>query len=775
MGREEGAGAEGASRTLTGEALEEHLQRIDEAFEDDRLPHDAQARADAVAAMLAPPGVTLHPHEPYALSRLVDLWSRIGQPDRALALLEQHAPGVIATLAPEQQPGATWAYLLMGRVRLHGERGDTAELQAACSAASAALEAMPTHEQSFDAWSELAQAAAQLQDRTLQRHALERAFELGRASSEPDEDDESAAYRARSRALYELGLALTFAEEGQQDEARQRARQVLEGLVIVDSRQRFDADDWWAIGEGLVAVAPELEPKLADIARARTAHQTTSPALRRTLEVVLARLRARAARAQGRLQEALAALRQGADIPLIHDDGHDTGVFFLDTLVEAGQLDAAAELAASYSFVGWRSRHRARELARRQLSAGTHRHVGWPLAIAFEQLGEDGPLAERRATAAPHLALAREWAPQDPRIALTEALLLDRETDSAQALAILERVLPLLPDYCDADTLFALWECRARQHGVARGLALPPVEPSSGVHAYAMGVYLSVDDRFDALFGDEDKAANAAMRQLERVHYEFGLRHFETFFDTGRGRPGDGDVHTYSMLCNNLAVAVENEGPEARRFAISLHEKGMASSPFAEHLSHWRWCLWEDDHHAEMIEVAERLWNYSQRYGFSRHQPQHYVDDVSYALYALDRHDEIPIWLERLEQWWQGLDPEEQAEQRPSYMQSLLYVLRQMAWSHPADALARVRPYEAEVRSSLDPGWQQRLGYIHHCAGEFEQAQALYDNALKLGDPRDPAVQRQHQVVRDSIESMHQSDGYKAWRRSQRPWWKPWG
>ena len=523
-----------------------------------------------------------------------------------------------------------------------------------------------------------------------------------------------------------------------------------------------------------MAVAPQLQPRLEDIARARTARQTASPALRRMLEVILARLRARAARVQGRLGDAVAAL-QGADIPVTHDDGHSVGEFRLDTLIEAGQLDAAAELAANYSFVGWRSRHHARDLARRQLSAGTHRHVGWPLTIAFEQLTEEGPLVERQAAAAAHLALAREWAPQDPRIELAEALLMGRETDSAQVLAILERVLPLLPDYRDADTVFALWECRARQHGVVRGLGLPPVDTCSAGDAYAMGVYLSADDRFDALFGDEDESANAAMRRLERVYYEFGLRHYETFFDTGEGRCGDGDVHTYSMLCNNLAIAMGGDGPEARQFAIGLHEKGMASSPFAEHLSHWRWCLWENGQHADMIDVAERLWNFSRRHGFSRHQPQHYVDDVSYALFELDRHDEIPIWLERLEEWWQSLDAEGQAEERHSYVHSLLYVLRQMAWSHPADTLARVRPYEQEARASDDPGWLQRLGYIFQCSGHFAEAQVLYDRALAVGDTSKSSVQRQHQIVRDVIESMRQSDGYKAWRRQQRPWWKPWG
>lgn len=44
------------------------------------------------------------------------------------------------------------------------------------------------------------------------------------------------------------------------------------------------------------------------------------------------------------------------------------------------------------------------------------------------------------------------------------------------------------------------------------------------------------------------------LRALGTRYYERAMLRFEAFFATGEGHVRDGDIHTYSMNCNNLAI-----------------------------------------------------------------------------------------------------------------------------------------------------------------------------------------------------------------------------
>ena len=102
------------------------------------------------------------------------------------------------------------------------------------------------------------------------------------------------------------------------------------------------------------------------------------------------------------------------------------------------------------------------------------------------------------------------------------------------------------------------------------------------------------------------------------------------------------------------------------------------------------------------------------------------------------------------------------------YLDTLLVMLRDLAWSQPVDALARLERALPRALASPLPGMRRVAGNVLEYAGQHERALALYRDSLKMVRPEEPDDQEQAQLARSNMARCQ-----KALRR-QKPWWKFW-
>ena len=177
------------------------------------------------------------------------------------------------------------------------------------------------------------------------------------------------------------------------------------------------------------------------------------------------------------------------------------------------------------------------------------------------------------------LTLVREQSPGLAAADVVEGYHLSQEKEYARALPLLEK-LGQCPDMAHYAAVYQLWLTRVHVLGPDRGLSCGFVETPAGGWAYGAGVRL--DGELKDEFPEAPNWPEAKLEELVARYYERGLIWFEGFFATGKGKFRDGDVHEYSMLCNNLAIKY-NYSSEQWDKAIAVHEKGIAASPCAEH------------------------------------------------------------------------------------------------------------------------------------------------------------------------------------------------
>jgi len=317
------------------------------------------------------------------------------------------------------------------------------------------------------------------------------------------------------------------------------------------------------------------------------------------------------------------------------------------------------------------------------------------------------------------------------------------------------------------DLLQALWVSRVKVHGVARALQQPFAASPAAGWCYNLGVWLDFHLQQACGASDDGDWPEQEIDALKARYYEAAVVHFDAFFATGEGWFRDGDVHVYSMLCNNLAIYYRWNLKQYDK-AIELHHKGLATSPFAEHHNGLVSCYSASERKAELIAAADQLWHYALDHGYGRHDPTDYFKRVCRALYELDRDNEIDIWLQRLDEWWNGLDRDEQAENEDDYLGTLLVMLRNLAWSQPADALARLTRVMPRVQANALPGVRRLAGNVYENTKHYEQAMALYQESLKMVRPGDESDAEQAGYVRDDMASC------KKAMAAGKPWWKLW-
>lgn len=700
-----------------------------------------------------------------AVARLFRLWLRAGEWQEAQRVLVQDGADVLAQLPHNEQHEARIS-LAFWHVEALQAGPDAEALHRAVGAAEQVLQALAPGQVPDQAWAHLAGLAAEAGDHRCARRCAEARHALQVALPQ------RSRYRAWDDALLSVRLGLSYAADAQPERAHAAAQEAIRSLAEAGPDQDVDADDWLRLGDSLVRLAPDCVDTIVQQVLAALPPGLAQPR-RRSVQVRLARLQARALCAQGRLEEGLAVAAQGRhDLSEDEDDDFNAQVF--QWLLQAGHRQAAARLAFECMFHERGSSRRMHPFVVEQVAAASATDEGadvhWALALASAAVrestqwvcGDEAPSVyfER------HLALAARWDAAHPAIELLQGLhLLATGHGPAAALPLLESAVPKDPEFADSDVAGKLWLCRMQVHGAPVALTLPFIEVPCGGWCYSLAVRL--EDLHESL-PDGAEWPEDAVGALQARYYRQGLARFEAFFESGQGYYLDGNAHTYSMLCNNLAIYCRYDEDDPAS-AVALHHKGIAASPFAEHYDGLVACHWQAGDKPAFVDTADQLWHYAATYGYGRHTPTRYVPDVANTLYQLDRDNEIAIWLQRIEEWWSGQDEEEQAELHDVYLETVVILLANMAYSQPEDTLARLEPLLPRLRSARLLVAMRNAGVALERAGLHQRALAQYEDTLTLCAPPQEDADAQRQTTLASIEVCKQA------MRAGRPWWRFWG
>ena len=750
---------------LTGAALHDFLDEAESALAlQEETGVSDELRQSTLAALLARQACRADDLE--GVSHLHRLWLQAGRPDQALRVLQDDGQAAVGVLPPEERADGSLR-LAFWRIEVlvkQGRGSPTAALQHSLDQAEQALAAQAGTDNG-SAWIHLADLSSQAGDHARARRCVQALHQHN--ASDPDRD----TYRAWDAAMLNARLAASHQAEGRPEQAQACARAAVDALATATPGQDVDADDWLNLGERLLGVAPALIDDIARHAPGRLPPDAAAP-LHRKLAVQLARLRARALHARGLLDQALAQASAGRFcLSCGEEDGFSAAV--LDWLMEAERWPEAARLAVELA-----NSEREGSGLHACRTAIAHRERGtednetrmhWLLARAcmaqYEELRESHGITDLAAHWEPYLRQAEQCMPGHPLIQLMRGeYMLLAECDPAQTLRCLEAVAGL-PDWASGYVLENLYLLRMRVHGVPQALAMPFIPSAGGSWNYHIGVRL--EDLQESL-PEGTEWPWQEVRALQARYYEQGLARFEAFFATGDGHYRSGDIHDYSMLCNNLGINYRcyQDKPE---LALPLHAKGIDASSFAEHYNGIVNCHRDMQNHEALVASAEQLWNYATTYGYGRHRPDQYFNEVSQSLWELSRSAEAVIWRQRLQEWWDSLDEEDQRQYGDSHLHTLVMLLCEMTVEQAEDSLPQIEALLPRIRACEWTAVHANAALAFKRAGQHQRALALYQELLpRCASSSEEDVGRRRRAE-EALAECRQA------LRAQRPWWKFWG
>ncbi|MDR2325253.1 MAG: hypothetical protein LBE51_07620 [Acidovorax sp.] len=758
---------------LQGDALHAFLEQAHELLHDESST--TIAHADRIAAVVelmaqqsfAPTTVT-------ELERVHDFWLMLEQPATANAFLQTHRQA--AWQGDERHPADAQARIALSDIqsRLDFDRDSAVTLLLPTAQALAALPDSVDASGYWQGWHWMAHKA-QAWEIAAQGVDLERAQER----ADPDNED---------RAAYLDAMALVRKAEldqrrGDGSHATRHVQAAIDRLRDAGPEQGVDFEQWMELADRVLPIVASSLPALlmaCEKQLARDEQPAPSQAVRAHRKVRIARLQAQACAQAGQLDAAVQLSPQG-HFGLTDDHGDAFGALRLDWLVQAGHMDQAAALALeSVLHARPGSAQRGCQLAQERFAPDSAHATTWAVILACAREDEDmrqmlaqEPGAMPLESADFYLDFVRSREPDSDLLALMLGLRHAAKRQMQQALPLLEQSVGRHPEWADSDKLPKLWAARFAALPLEEALARPFPNALGGHWCYGTGVTLDDADDLAPLMGGKKKVpADEVLLPLVIRYYEQGLERFEQFWATGQGRFKDADLHVYSMLCNNLAIKYRF----ADRYdeAAALHHKGLASSPFAEHQDGLLWCAIGKDDDTAIVAEAERLWHFVQRHGYGRHDPANYFSTIAMSLYKLDRGDEISIWLERLDQWFEELDEEDQRDQRRRYLAALMSMLDFFSVFRPEQVLPRLRAYQQEVRALKESYALRRLGCALEAYPELlEECVAMHQEAVgNLGKNDNEAEHRMaHEGLERAQRLLAERDQPAA---SSKPWWKFW-
>ncbi|CAM4181739.1 Tetratricopeptide repeat protein [Comamonas aquatilis] len=769
---------------LQGDALHAFIDQAHELLNDYDEDQSAINREDRMAA-----AAELMEQQSFApanvndLERVHDFWLMLDKPEIANRFLQTHRQNALQS--DERRPADAQVRIALSDIqsRLGFDKASAIALLLPAAQAIAQLPADIDTDRYWHGWQWMTDEA-QAWD------IAELGVDLHRARERANPDNE--AHLAHGDAMALVRKAELAQKRGNAGAATGHVQNAIQTLRDAAPEQEVDFEQWMELADRALPVATASLPSLlmaCEQQLQRTENPPPSPAIKAHRKVRVVRLQAQACALAGQLEAALQLAPLGR-VSLTDDQGDPFSALHLEWLVQADRLDEAAALALeSVMHARPISAVAACKLAQQRfdsdVDAGTGRAITWALILAMVHADTDmhylfaqEKMPSRNADFYLDFVRARE--PQNILLAMTQGMRHAAKRQLEKALPLLEQSVGQRPDLADGDKLAALWAARFAVLPLEEALARPFPEAYGAHWCYAVGVTLDHDEELAPLLGGKKKLPPSEVRsQLALRYYEESLRRFESFWSTGQGAFKDADVHVYSMLCNNLAIKYrfQNRYDEA----AALHHQGLASSPFAEHHNSLVWCAIGKEDYSLTVMEAERLWHFAQEHGYGRHDPPRYLPSVAYALYRLDRDDEISIWTERLDQWFHELDETEQRSERRDYLAALMAMLDFFSSTRPELVLPRLRSHQQEVIALRDCYPLRRLACALEAYPELlEEALALHQQAQSYLDKDSDGDESERRVSRECIERTERKLAEREAAASgqaasgRKPWWKFW-
>jgi hypothetical protein len=773
---------------LTGSALESLMNRLEADFE--------EASAEEIHLLDRLRELPLRADSLDAIGRLHTLWVWAGDKAAALAVIEDDGALLLQAAPPEEQADLA-LQLKIYRLQVANYFDDAADVQATLEAIIALAAQPGLHGGNFADNRLLAELQMASPSLDIALKAVEAKNALIRAIPERDH------LRTYDQYVYHANLAVAYRRRGKPEEAKQAALASLAALEkAAADKENIEESDWLQAGNRLIGILPERLSLFREKIMALTREDSLPQ--RRDTEVRLARLAARALYAQGDLAGALAACDEARySLEPYGTGGDDFIEYELPWLMEAGRLEDAGQRAFFHIYQvetldngAWEG---AFQLILERLSDPAETSVWWSLcvmrachlahtladllsfapkepgpalkAIFGDFLGQDIDREADNTVFEPIFQAARTQAEQRaPEHPWTRRLTTIRDFDSKHinAHVFQEQLEAAVHDgeMTDWRTANRLFEALMSVFGVIKALTSPPpmifhLEDGRNYYNFGCGLDGQVEKAIEALPEAERDEAWRLSNQLELQIEEHGKAHMERFFKTGKGHPGDAGAHLYSMLCNNLAIQYRIIGRNAE--ALETHRYGIAASSFAEHYDSILLNYWDMGDEAKIVESAEELWQYAEKYGYGRHTPAKYVRRVAEALYKLDRDNEIPIWLERLITWERENEIDE-ANLPEGSLYARLIIAFYLTRANRDQSLALWNQLRSQAAGSTSTNVLGFAGDVTRLLGLREEATAIYEHYLTLED---------NAKVREFLQRLRAEIAAEA-KANSKSWWQFW-
>jgi len=756
-------------RTLQGEALTELFDRAyallqERADSSITLPE----RQAAVAELLRQQ--PLAPSNLRALGYLHDLWLQIDQPFEANAALHQHRAAAMANEGADESTAFDWELLNLQSRWLINEQNNTPADHSEGIRQLATLMAQMQADPGL---------SAQESQKWLDVATRYQAWELIQAHMEwqhgdvPDEDS-PVAWR---EADFHHKLAELDHRRGNAAGIDTHLQTALKHLKTDDGE--LSLRDWLHFANRTLRFAPQHVATFIQAATARLCDnppqdKQPSTAQRRYRLAHLARVQAKAHHAQGEVQQALACAQLGLYLLDQDEDDLQFAAQVMQWHADAGNQDEAAELAVQGLLhecspgSKWAQNAWVMALHTYHHDTNPQRLALWWCLLAWAgidpdtrellQGDEDG---DNRLPPPPHppeecLAQARQHVPGHPLADLIDGVHLAHQQQWQAALPLLEKSITALPQHANCDFLTLLWAARLVVLPIKKALARP-LPQSQGARWNCL--------QGDLLDGNLPKKLTTLVQESQRQHlppletiqtklqtlakrsYETGMQQFEAFFANGRGHYQNAAPHSYAILCHNFALTVSvKSSKKALDTAIALETKGLAVGHFflKQRRSQLRFMVQKLDdnfpHNTQdrqaLVRTAEAFWHISCEQSDNDYTPPRYFEYVTATLAQLQRHSEVGLWIDRLHQWYEALNEEEQRDHQLGFLQTLVFMLLHVIkFTSPQQARPYLQRHHNTIINLAD--YPQSGPLLIRCAKLYEelqdipQALALYGMAEK--------------------------------------------
>ncbi|MFC0180481.1 tetratricopeptide repeat protein [Thorsellia kenyensis] len=587
----------------------------------------------------------------------------------------------------------------------------------------------------------------------------------------------------------------SFSNEGRKDEALNSARKVIDLLKESTNKSEISEQIWIDNANAIVHFVPEVIDEMISHIN-QFLHDDWHIAKKRDLNIKVSQIEARKKYAENKLDEAI-TIGLESNYQLSIDRNYYFTLSLIDWLIEANQMIKAARIAMNA--VLWdlnRVNNYAVELAFKYKSV--HPLVEWYVILCFyyDELIQNA--SNEQASVYPisktqlemyqvgfqeAYEAAKNLDAQHPSLQVLDLYLLRQRKSQIGEKEYHQEIIQKCETYFSNPSNFrsksnicAYYRSKAYIEGIESVLSGEIIMASDATENFLVATDLFLSDDEWAHYVDNRREIAC----LQVKFQQFAKKQFETFFESGVGHFRDANIHNYSMLLRNICVELcENyyrtpeELIESSKLAIELSHMAISISSFAEHY-YGVFVAYENlkDENA-MIDSAEKLWQYSVKYGFSRFMPQKIANKIVRFLHTQGRYKEIQIWMQRLEQWYSYLDEAQKKEQQESYFFNRIYLLSHIVSIQPEESALWL---EKEINSN-PPYWENdettalNIACIYRDLNQMDKAIEFYQLAIEIAKKYDyqPVIE----VAERNLETIRINQQANK-QISQKPWWKFW-